>query len=246
MGSEDKKIKSQNADDRAKMFTPESTEDSIRGRSYRDHKILEEINANLADQKQEAANESIEVPEDVQEEQYEKQDAMKNKKKRFPLWARILTGILGTLLCTAIVLFGTPWGRAKVKKIAIYLATEYAYSKMNYDDGSNAVPQEPVDDAGVNDVEKKDPLNVMWGNSGHRTSGRHEDYTVNILLLGEEAIGSGTARGRTDMMMIATMDLRTKTVKLTSLMRDMLLHIPDYQGKSYLDNIRISVIFYIN
>ena len=59
--------------------------------------------------------------------------------------------------------------------------------------------------------------------------GRQEDYAINVLLLGEEAIGSGTSRGRTDLIMIATMNTKTKELKLTSLMRDMLVRIPGYQ-----------------
>jgi len=238
MGSEDKNRndKTRNVDDRAKVFIPESNDDRIRGRRNRDYKFLEEINADLADQKHE------DVTMDEQQEVQQHEDAVpevsmtKNKKqnKKFPRWAKILLSILGTLACIVLVMVGTPWGRAKTKKLVIYLATEYAYSKMEYDDGSTTEVQEPEQNIEVE--EKKEPLSIMWGNSGHRESGRHEDYTVNILLLGEEAIGSGTARGRTDMMMIATMNLKTKTVKLTSLMRDMLLHIPEYEGKTYLDN----------
>ena len=48
----------------------------------------------------------------------------------------------------------------------------------------------------------------------------YEKKIINILLLGEENIGSYTSRGRTDMIVLATIDTITKTVKLTSLMSD--------------------------
>ncbi len=57
---------------------------------------------------------------------------------------------------------------------------------------------------------------------------RTEDHIVNILLLGEEKIGSEYGRGRTDLIMIATLDTEQRSVKLTSLMRDMLVAIPGH------------------
>ena len=57
---------------------------------------------------------------------------------------------------------------------------------------------------------------------------RVEEHIVNILLLGEEKIGSEHARGRTDLIMIATLDTEQRTVKLTSIMRDILVAIPGY------------------
>ncbi len=57
---------------------------------------------------------------------------------------------------------------------------------------------------------------------------REEDYIINILLLGEEAIDMGGSRGNTDVIIIATMDAKEGTVKLTSLMRDMLVAVPGH------------------
>ena len=57
---------------------------------------------------------------------------------------------------------------------------------------------------------------------------RVEDHVVNILLLGEEKIGSEYGRGRTDLIMIATLDTEQRSVKLTSIMRDILVAIPGH------------------
>lgn len=56
---------------------------------------------------------------------------------------------------------------------------------------------------------------------------RKEDYVTNILLMGIESINGGN---RTDSMMIASINTKDKTVKLTSLMRDMYVEIPGYKG----------------
>lgn len=57
---------------------------------------------------------------------------------------------------------------------------------------------------------------------------RSEEHVINILLLGEEKIGSENSRGRTDLIMIATLDTEQRTVKLTSIMRDILVAIPGH------------------
>lgn len=50
----------------------------------------------------------------------------------------------------------------------------------------------------------------------------------NILLIGEENVYNDT-RGRTDSMMILSINTKTKTLKLVSLMRDSYVQIPGYQ-----------------
>lgn len=72
--------------------------------------------------------------------------------------------------------------------------------------------------------------NYIYGNLDHKatqTSAKPviKDNIVNILLVGVEEIGGAK---NTDSMMIATMNTRTKTLKLTSLMRDIYVHIPGH------------------
>ena len=61
----------------------------------------------------------------------------------------------------------------------------------------------------------------------------------NILLIGEENIGGGSSRGRSDLLMIATINRKQTAVKLTSIMRDCLVAIP-----GHIDN-RINVAYTI-
>lgn len=55
-----------------------------------------------------------------------------------------------------------------------------------------------------------------------------EDKIINILLVGADKRESWSQAGRSDSVMIATMDLKHKELKLTSLMRDMYVSIPGY------------------
>ncbi len=147
------------------------------------------------------------------------------EKKGLMSKAKVVLISLTAILCICIILLLTPFGRNFLWRSA----TDYAYGKMNYDEGLNVVTQEAVDD--IADISKISPqitdAPVKWDTVDTKEGARTEEGVTNILLLGEEAIDSGSARGRTDIMMIATMNTKDKSYKLTSLMRDMLVQIPE-------------------
>ncbi len=150
-----------------------------------------------------------------------------NPKKRFPRGLKIAGITIGVVLCVSFLLLFTSGGR----NILWNMATNYAYGKMNYDEGETITYQEVEDDI-VEDESVYDPSEIIdssidWNVKNAEEGGRMEEDIINILLLGEEAIDSGSGRGRTDVMIIATMNTKDKTVKLTSLMRDTLVQIPD-------------------
>lgn len=154
----------------------------------------------------------------------------KAKKLRF---MRIRNGILLTLLC--IVGFGfflgfTKPGNQLLLKMGLNLTgTIWSTWTGNFEEDVQAV--EDVDyldeDDIASDAEEVDPATIVWPE--HPGDGRHEEGVYNILLLGEEAIGSGSGRGRTDVIVVATMNTNTKKLMLTSLMRDTLVQIPGYK-----------------
>lgn len=55
-----------------------------------------------------------------------------------------------------------------------------------------------------------------------------DEKIVNILLIGADKRESWSEAGRSDTVMIATLDMKHKQLKLTSLMRDMWLEIPEH------------------
>ena len=55
-----------------------------------------------------------------------------------------------------------------------------------------------------------------------------DNNVINVLLIGEEKINDG-ARGRSDSMMIATINQKQKSLKLTSIMRDCYVSIPGHR-----------------
>lgn len=61
----------------------------------------------------------------------------------------------------------------------------------------------------------------------------YDDSVINILLVGADKRESWSEAGRSDSVMIATMDLKHKRLKVTSLMRDMYVEIPGYQNNRF-------------
>lgn len=179
--------------------------------------FLDKINEALGNQVRKELNQTDDKPVSIK------------KKKLFHIFKAfgITIGIIVSILAILVL---TPAGR----NFLWQSASNYAYGKMNYDDGSTVVPQVVEDDIEENisqdititpTIELEEPK-VVWNTDNAQDGPRREEGVVNILLLGEEAIDSGGGRGRTDIMIIATMNTNDKTFKLTSLMRDMLVQIP--------------------
>lgn len=81
-----------------------------------------------------------------------------------------------------------------------YLVTDYIHGKMNYS-GITSVSSEPLKEAGV----------------------------INVLLIGNDSRDAGQD-GRSDAMILLSVSNETKTIHLTSLLRDMYVDIPDHKG----------------
>lgn len=172
-----------------------------------EEQILSDISASIGKQIQE----ELDTSDDVKQ------------KRNIPLWVKIVGGTLGTFLLVCILLIITPGGRNFLWNTAVNIA----YGRMKYNDGAEVVQQTVIDD--VEEDALKNQITdtpVSWDTRHAEDGARQEEGIINVLLLGEEAIDSGGGRGRTDIMIIATMNTKDKKLKLTSLMRDLLVQIP--------------------
>lgn len=176
--------------------------------------LLDEINESLA----------LQIGEQL-EDKTDKEVVSKKPHNKFKI---MFFSFLIMVICLYVLIL-TPFG----KNFILKTATDYAYGKVNYDSGSTEVIQVVEDDVipNLGDYKEEDltDSNVQWNMEHSIDGGRSEEGVINILLLGEEAIDSGGGRGRTDLMIIATLNSKTKAVKLTSLMRDLLVQIPGYK-----------------
>lgn len=122
------------------------------------------------------------------------------KKKRLKKGVKIFAVAFSAIMLIACLLMFTSPGR----KLLLNLAGNYVYGKLEY--------QEPESDA-------KEVIKIK--------KPKEEQHIVNILLLGVEEIGGAS---NTDVMIVATMNTKDKTIKLTSLMRDLYVEIPGYNN----------------
>lgn len=132
-------------------------------------------------------------------------------KRRIPLWGKIILCVI-----FAVVLVGGVG----------YTAFSYYYNQMNIETGEEEVePGEEIFDEDDNNLHLKevDPDSIHLDSAVEAT--QSEDV-INILICGEEAIFDD--RGRTDSIMIATINLKDTQLSLTSIMRDTYVQIPGF------------------
>ncbi len=149
---------------------------------------------------------------------------LKEKKRRFPVWAIVVSCVLAVLLIMGGV-------------VAIFVNLQL--SKINRYDPSDISPIDPSDESFETDEYKEgaeivEPGDIDWADDVNTLKG---EGIINILLIGQDTRSEGAA-GRSDSMMILTIDKTNKALKVTSLMRDMYVQIPGYS-----DN-RINVAYY--
>lgn len=110
----------------------------------------------------------------------------------------------------------------------------YLYNLVDYDDGTNHTSSFSEEDVSYEEVENPDDIahlpvvtiqTTEPVDEAEENEGRQVDGVYNILLLG---IDKAQGNNLSDTMMIATLDTRNNSIKLTSIMRDILVQIPGY------------------
>lgn len=172
--------------------------------------LLNDITSSLANQ----INQEIEAMISISDEEDDESpdDYVETKKKgRFPRWLKILTVVFSVVMIVSIG--------------GMYAVSNYL-DRINFTDWSNTEKlTEEFDQDDIDGLDIVDPDSINLNSGG---SLRTDQDVINILLVGEEAINDGSARGRTDSMMIATINIKQKALKLTSIMRDLYVAIPGY------------------
>ena len=157
--------------------------------------------------------------------------SLKNKKRSRmrKIQIGVIAGLL-SLLSIAFFLGFTKPGNQLLIKMGVNLGGKIwdAWTQDFSTEPDIVVDEDYLDEEDIDsDAVEIDPDTIVWPE--HPGFGRREEGVYNILLLGEEAIGSGTSRGRTDLIIIATLNKNNRSIKLTSLMRDTLVQIPGFR-----------------
>lgn len=116
------------------------------------------------------------------------------------------------------------------------LYVNHLYSRMNYVDPETeeTLSQEELDALlGTEEVDPEatgpvmDESEVQWGEGHDVQIGGEGSKVVNILLIGQDA-RPGWGRSRSDSMILCTFNKETKTLTMTSFLRDLYVQIPGY------------------
>lgn len=131
-------------------------------------------------------------------------------KKKLPVWSKIVIGVVIALLAILGIAYGV---------------FSYNYGKIYVKDNDNEKAQEEYfdEDTGIENLKAIDPDKIHLDSAD---SVMQSKDVINILVCGEEAIGGG--RGRTDSIMIATVNRNDGALRLTSIMRDTYVQIPGF------------------
>lgn len=131
-------------------------------------------------------------------------------KKKLPLWGKLLI----IMALTILVLAG-----------GVYAAFHYYYNQMNIISEEEVKQQEENfdEDENIEDLKEMDPASIRLDSA---SEAQKNASVINILICGEEAINDN--RGRTDSIMIATINQVDNKLCLTSIMRDTYVKIPGF------------------
>ena len=189
--------------------------------------FLKEIRSSLAEQVQ---REMDNKKKDNGHRMTDKKKSRKRKKK-VNVFIKILIFLLVIILAGGSFLVFTKPGRSIMSKIAV----EWAFrnikklpDKPAKNASGSAVETGSEEEKGLEVGEITDNIDMSKMSDTFKNA-LHEDGVYNILLLGVEAIGNNNvASGRTDSIMIATINTKQKTLGLTSLMRDSYVTVPGH------------------
>ncbi|MFA6698344.1 MAG: LCP family protein [Eubacteriales bacterium] len=150
-------------------------------------------------------------------EEFKEEKKAKEKGKPMSKRKKIIVALSSTLAVLLVALVAT--------------AYMYVNAKLNLinrpEDLPTIAPEDEyfeTDDPNGNGFEVMDPDDVEWPDDAKIIRDKN---VINIMLIGQDR-RPGEKRARSDSMMIATINKKTNTVSVTSLMRDMYVQIPGY------------------
>lgn len=152
-----------------------------------------------------------------------------SRKKRGIIWGLII--VITLLLIISIIAY------CYVQSMLNQVSRDESLATVHPDDEFFET------DASDDSAEEINPEDVIWPDNNEEetvndNSNKKNKNITNILLIGQDR-RPGESRARSDSMMIATLNKDKKTIKITSLMRDMYVQIPGYSD----NRINVSYVF---
>lgn len=157
----------------------------------------------------------------------------KKKQKRPMGWKKILLIVLGILaaLIAVLIIVGVIYYFSMIGKIKRVVVPTIEYTQTSEPEKPTETTEATVETTAETTVETTQP---------HVASSA--DY-LNVLLVGQAA-RDGEEERFADTMILCTLNTYTKTLTLTSLLRDSFVKMPDYKGH-YGGRIKLTTIYHL-
>lgn len=191
---------------------------------------IDDIEENNMDLDWEAFNEEIkkQVNEELAVSDEENERIRKRKQLRHNI-IRALGVTVAVLLLSSVFLVGTKTGRKIIYRVAgkfIHGSVDVVDTAIGDIDDSLYTPQNDIkDNETINNDNKTPDKQVPQAQASERIIPRSEEYVSNFLIFGIEEIEGAK---NTDAILIASINTKDDTIKLTSLLRDTLVKIPGH------------------
>ena len=181
--------------------------------------------------------------EEVSSTKEKKQGKLAFIWKAIPKWTKVLVSVILVILISVGLLFGTSGGRKIIYKVIVKLAffiipedpdnlgyispapnlTPGVTPDLTIDPSLTTVPDQNLS---VTPEPTGNPVNTPIPTEAV-SSIMDDENIINILLLGEENMFND-GRGRTDAIILVSIDLNGGPLKMISFLRDMYVQIPGY------------------
>ena len=228
------------------LFGGAETEEPVQMDSSAEDDLFAGVDAALAEQIEQEFGKDTEISSTEEKEPNKFVAAW----KAIPTWTKVLTGTILAILIAVGLLFGTTGGRELVYKFVVSIAIGWA--KEDKDDLGYISPSpeatitvtiapteepiatpEPTADPNQSPDTTPEPTEepvVTPEPTATPTPAvviMDDEDVINVLLLGEENI-YGAKRGRTDAIIVVSIDLNGGPLKMISFQRDLYVQIPGY------------------
>lgn len=146
---------------------------------------------------------------------------MIKKLKSIPLWAKIVCSCIVTIVlvfCGTYILISAQMNKISRSTAVETIPPEDEYFETDTTETATQAQTQAVTETTANSN------GIVWPADGEAFK---DSDVINILLIGQDR-RPGESRARSDSMIIASINKKTNSIKLTSLMRDMYVQIPGY------------------
>lgn len=137
----------------------------------------------------------------------------KRKKKRMPVWQKVIIIVLVVIILLMVTAVAAVWMKLNgINRIQI---------------GNEVQTSEDFeqDDPDAEDTINDDSITFAETDKVHA-----DEDVINILLIGRDSRNADTERGRSDSMIVVSLNRKTQQISMVSLMRDCYVQIPEHKN----------------